>query len=150
MRIGVPKETADGERRVALVPEVVGKLTHPPGEAATAPVVLVQRGAGAGALIPDEAFAEAGAELVDEAPLDADVVVKVAAPSAEEIARLGSETTLIGFLGPLTNGDGVRALASAGVTSFAMEAIPRISRAQSMDALSSQANISGNGWALTG
>jgi len=150
MRIGVPKETADGERRVALVPEVVGKLTRPAGEAATAPVVLVQRGAGAGALIPDEAFAEAGAELVDEAPLDADVVVKVAAPSAEEIARLGSETTLIGFLGPLTNGEGVQALAAAGVTSFAMEAIPRISRAQSMDALSSQANIGGYRAALIG
>jgi len=150
MRIGVLKETADGERRVALVPEVVGKLTRPAGEAATAPVVLVQRGAGAGALIPDEAFAEAGAELVDEAPLDADVVVKVAAPSAEEIARLGSETTLIGFLGPLTNGEGVQALAAAGVTSFAMEAIPRISRAQSMDALSSQANIGGYRAALIG
>ena len=150
MRIGVPKETADGERRVALVPEVVGKLTRPAGEAATAPVVLVQRGAGGGALIPDEAFAEAGAELVDEAPLDADVVVKVAAPSAEEIARLGSETTLIGFLGPLTNGEGVQALAAAGVTSFAMEAIPRISRAQSMDALSSQANIGGYRAALIG
>ncbi|MGH2910235.1 MAG: NAD(P) transhydrogenase subunit alpha, partial [Solirubrobacteraceae bacterium] len=79
-----------------------------------------------------------------------DVVVKVAAPDADEIARLGSETTLIGFLGPLTNADGVRALASAGVTSFAMEAVPRISRAQSMDALSSQANIAGYRAALIG
>jgi H+-translocating NAD(P) transhydrogenase subunit alpha len=153
MRIGVPKETTDGERRVALVPEVVGKLTRAADEDATAGGgvrILVQRGAGAGALIPDEAFAEAGAELVDEAPFDCDVVVKVAAPNAEEIGRLGSETTLIGFLGPLTNAEGVRALASAGVTSFAMEAIPRISRAQSMDALSSQANISGYRSALIG
>jgi H+-translocating NAD(P) transhydrogenase subunit alpha len=153
MQIGVPKETADGERRVALVPEVVGKLTRAADEDATAGGgvrILVQRGAGAGALIPDEAFAEAGAELVDEAPFDCDVVVKVAAPNAEEIGRLGSETTLIGFLGPLTNAEGVRALASAGVTSFAMEAIPRISRAQSMDALSSQANISGYRSALIG
>ena len=110
MRIGVPKETTDGERRVALVPEVVGKLTRGAGEDGSWPVVLVQRGAGAGALIPDKAYAEAGAELVDEPPFDADVVVKVAAPDSEEIARLGSDAVLIGFLGPLTNGDGVRAI----------------------------------------
>ncbi|MGH2893023.1 MAG: NAD(P)(+) transhydrogenase (Re/Si-specific) subunit alpha, partial [Solirubrobacteraceae bacterium] len=137
MRIGVPKETTEGERRVALVPEVVGKLTRAAGEDASGAGgirILVQRGAGAGALIGDEAFAEAGAELVDEAPFDCDVVVKVATPNAEEIGRLGSETTLISFLGPLTNGEGVRALASAGVTSFAMEAIPRTTRAQAMDA----------------
>jgi H+-translocating NAD(P) transhydrogenase subunit alpha len=120
MRIGVPKETTEGERRVALVPEVVGKLTRAAGEDPGGIDVLVQRGAGAGALIGDDAFAEAGAELVDEAPYDCDVVVKVAAPDAEEIGRLGSATTLIGFLGPLTNGEGVRALARAGVTSFAM------------------------------
>ena len=153
MRIGVPKEIAEGERRVALVPEVVGKLMRAAGDDAGGrePIeVLVQRGAGAGALIPDEAYVEAGAVLVDEAPFDCDVVVKVAAPDGEEIARLGSETMLIGFLGPLTNGEGVRALASAGVTSFAMEAVPRISRAQSMDALSSQANISGYRSALIG
>jgi H+-translocating NAD(P) transhydrogenase subunit alpha len=153
MRIGVPKETTDGERRVALVPEVVAKLTRDGGEDASRAggvLVVVQRGAGAGALIPDEAYAEAGATLVDEAPFDCDVVVKVAAPSADEIARLGSETTLIGFLGPLTNAEGVQALAAAGVTSFAMEAVPRISRAQSMDALSSQANIAGYRSALIG
>jgi NAD(P) transhydrogenase subunit alpha len=146
MRIGVPKETAEGERRVALVPEVVGKLTGQGHE------VLVQRGAGAGALIPDQAFEDAGATLVEDgaAALGADVVVKVAAPSAEEIGRLGSDSVLIGFLGPLTNGEGVRAIAAAGVTSFAMEAVPRISRAQSMDALSSQANISGYRSALIG
>jgi proton-translocating NAD(P)+ transhydrogenase subunit alpha len=153
MRIGVPKETTGGERRVALVPEVVGKLTRAAGEDAGGrdPIqVLVQRGAGEGALIPDEAYVEAGATLVDEAPFDCEVVVKVAAPDADEISRLGSETTLIGFLGPLTNGEGVTALAAAGVTSFAMEAVPRISRAQSMDALSSQANISGYRSALIG
>jgi H+-translocating NAD(P) transhydrogenase subunit alpha len=153
MRIGVPKETTEGERRVALVPEVVGKLTRAASDDASQPDgvrVFVQRGAGAGALIGDEAFAEAGAELVDEAPFDCDVVVKVAAPSADEIGRLGSDAVLIGFLGPLTNGEGVRAIAAAGVTSFAMEAVPRISRAQSMDALSSQANISGYRSALIG
>jgi NAD(P) transhydrogenase subunit alpha len=146
MRIGVPKETAAGERRVALVPEVVGKLSGQGHE------VVVERGAGAGALIPDQAFEDAGATLVDDAAvaLGADLVVKVAAPSAEEIVRLGSDSVLIGFLGPLTNGEGVRAIAAAGVTSFAMEAVPRISRAQSMDALSSQANIAGYRSALIG
>ena len=146
MRIGVPKETADGERRVALVPEVVKRLSGQGHE------VLVQRGAGAGALIPDAAYEEAGAKLVDDAgqAFAADVVVKVAAPNAEETGRLGAETVLIGFLGPLTNGEGVRAIAATGATSFAMEAIPRISRAQSMDALSSQANIAGYRAALIG
>ncbi|MGH2889541.1 MAG: Re/Si-specific NAD(P)(+) transhydrogenase subunit alpha [Solirubrobacteraceae bacterium] len=153
MRIGVPKETADGERRVALVPEVVGKLTRATGDDGGArPQVVVERGAGAGALIADEAYAEAGAEVVDDAgaALGADVVVKVAPPTSEEIARLGSDSVLIGFLGPLTNGEAVRAIAATGATSFAMEAVPRISRAQSMDALSSQANISGYRSALIG
>jgi NAD(P) transhydrogenase subunit alpha len=146
MQIGVPKETAEGERRVALVPEVVRKLTGQGLE------VLVQRGAGAGALIPDAQFEEAGAKLVDDASavFGADVVIKVAPPSAEETVRLKGDGVLVGFLAPLTNGDGVRALAAAGVTSFALEAVPRISRAQSMDALSSQANISGYRAALIG
>jgi H+-translocating NAD(P) transhydrogenase subunit alpha len=146
MRIGVPKETAEGERRVALVPEVVRKLSGGGQE------VLVQRGAGAGALIPDSAFEEAGARLVDDPgeALGADVVVKVAAPNSEETGKLGSDSVLIAFLGPLTNGDGVRAIAQTGATSFALEAVPRISRAQSMDALSSQSNISGYRSALIG
>lgn len=146
MRIGVPKETAEGERRVALVPDVVGKLVAQGLE------VVVQQDAGAGALISDAAFQEAGAKLVDgaEEALGADVVVKVAAPDAQETAQLGSDTVLIGFLGPLTNGEGVKAIAQSGATSFALEAVPRISRAQSMDALSSQANISGYRSALIG
>jgi len=146
MRIGVPKETAEGERRVALVPDVVGKLVAQGLE------VVVQQDAGAGALISDAAFQEAGAKLVDgaEQALGADVVVKVAAPDAQETAQLGSDTVLIGFLGPLTNGEGVKAIAQSGATSFALEAVPRISRAQSMDALSSQANISGYRSALIG
>ncbi|MGH3261020.1 MAG: Re/Si-specific NAD(P)(+) transhydrogenase subunit alpha, partial [Trebonia sp.] len=116
------------------------------------PQVVVQRGAGAGALISDEAFAEAGAELVDDvsAAMGSDVVVKVAPPNAQEIERLGADSVLIGFLGPLTNGESIRAIAATGATSFAMEAVPRISRAQSMDALSSQANISGYRSALIG
>ena len=135
MRIGVPKETAAGERRVALVPEVVRKLKGKDHE------IVVESGAGAGALLADEQFTEAGATIGD--PWGADVVVKVAPPSADEVAKLGSGGTLIGFLEPLTNPEGVQALANAGVTAIAMEAIPRISRAQSMDALSSQANIGG-------
>jgi H+-translocating NAD(P) transhydrogenase subunit alpha len=141
MRIGLPKETAEGERRVALVPEVVRKLAS--GERGLE--VVVQRGAGAGALIPDSQYEEAGARMVEDAAAvyDAEVVVKVASPTSEEIGRLRSESVLIGFLQPLTAGETVRAIAQTGATSFAMEAIPRISRAQSMDALSSQANIGG-------
>jgi H+-translocating NAD(P) transhydrogenase subunit alpha len=141
MRIGVPKETAEGERRVALVPEVVRKLTG--GENGLE--VVVERGAGAGALIPDAQYEDAGAQMVDEpgAVFEADVVVKVSSPNQDEIAKLRSDGVLIGFLQPLTPGDAIRSIAETGATSFAMEAIPRISRAQSMDALSSQANIGG-------
>jgi H+-translocating NAD(P) transhydrogenase subunit alpha len=148
MLIGVPKELVDGERRVAMVPEVAGKLAA--GDRGIE--VVVERGAGAGALIPDRSFEEAGARLVDgpAGVFDADLVVKVATPNADEIARLRSDSVLIGFLQPLTGGEAVRAIARAGVTSFAMEAVPRISRAQSMDALSSQANISGYRAALIG
>jgi NAD(P) transhydrogenase subunit alpha len=146
MRIGVPKETAEGERRVALVPEVVKKLTGAGLD------VVVERGAGAAAFIPDAQFEQAGATLTDEAAAiwQSDVVVKVAPPSAEEIVRLGDDSVLIGFLAPLTNADGVRALAAANATSFALEAVPRISRAQSMDALSSQSNVAGYRAALIG
>ena len=142
MKVGVPKESAPGERRVALVPEVVKKLTAQGLE------VIVEPGAGDGALLPDAAFSEAGATLGD--PWGADVVAKVAAPSAGEIGRLGNDTVLIGFLGPLTNPDTTRTLAQQNVTAFAMEAIPRITRAQSMDALSSQSNVAGYRAALLG
>ena len=136
MRIGVPKETAQGERRVALVPDVVRKLTGQGHE------VVLEPGAGTQAGIPDPVFEAAGATLGSGA-WEADVVAKVAPPSDEEVARLGPESVLVGFLAPLTNGAGTRALAGSGATAFAMEAIPRISRAQSMDALSSQATVSG-------
>jgi NAD(P) transhydrogenase subunit alpha len=151
MRIGVPKETAAGEHRVALVPEVVSKL------GAKGLDVLVQSGAGADALLPDAAFAEAGAQIIGTPehpdPADiwaADVVVKIAPPDAEEIRRLGSGSILIGFLAPLSSPQTTRALADAGATAFAMEAIPRISRAQAMDALSSQSNVAGYRAALLG
>ena len=148
MQIGVPKETAEGERRVALVPEVVGKL----GSGENGVEVVVERGAGAGALIPDSQYEEAGARMVEDPAgvYDADLVVKVTAPNADEVSRLRSDGVLIGFLQPLTAGESIRAIAQTGATGFAMEAIPRISRAQSMDALSSQANIGGYRAALMG
>jgi NAD(P) transhydrogenase subunit alpha len=146
MKVGVPTETADGERRVALVPEVVRKLVSDGHE------VVVESGAGAEALIPDELFTEAGATIASDAGevWGADVVVKVAPPSSEEIDQLGDSSILIGFLAPLTAADTTRALAASGATAFAMEAIPRISRAQSMDALSSQSNVAGYRAALLG
>ena len=146
MRVGVPKETAPGEQRVALVPEVVGKLKAKGLE------VLVQRGAGGAALLPDEAFEQAGAQLVDDAAevWRADVVLKIAPPTPAEVARLGPGSVLVGFLAPLTDPACTKALADAGATALAMEAIPRISRAQSMDALSSQSNVAGYRAALLG
>jgi NAD(P) transhydrogenase subunit alpha len=146
MRIGVPKETVEGERRVALVPEVVRKLVG------AGHGVAVERGAGGGAMIPDGQFVEAGAAVTDDVAgiWQSDVVVKVAPPSAEELVRLGRDSVLIGFLQPLSDGVGVRALAASGATAFALEAVPRISRAQSMDALSSQSNIAGYRAALVG
>jgi H+-translocating NAD(P) transhydrogenase subunit alpha len=146
MRIGVPKETAGGEHRVALVPEVVSKLK------AKGLDVVVQNGAGTDALVPDSAFADAGAELsADAAEIWAsDVVVTIAPPDPEQIRSLGQGSILIGFLAPLSSPQTTKALADAGATAFAMEAIPRISRAQSMDALSSQANVGGYKAALLG
>src|SRR5438034_2836719 len=136
MRIGVPRETAVGERRVALVPEVVGKLVPAGFE------VLVQRGAGEAASFPDAAYEEAGAQLVDDWA-DADAVVKVQKPSEEEAGRLRDGQVLIGFLQPLSDEEGIARLAKRGAIAFAMESIPRITRAQAMDALSSQATVSG-------
>jgi NAD(P) transhydrogenase subunit alpha len=145
MQVGVPKETAPGEQRVALVPEVVGKLKAKGLE------ILVERGAGAAALLPDEAFLDAGAQLVDAAAAwAADVVVTISPPTPDAVARLGGSSVLIGFLAPLTNAAGIRALADARATALAMEAIPRISRAQAMDALSSQSNVAGYKAALLG
>jgi NAD(P) transhydrogenase subunit alpha len=138
MKVGVPRESADGERRVALVPDAVKGLS------AKGIDVVVESGAGEGAAIPDSAYEEAGGSVADSgAAWGADVVAKVRAPSSDEIGRLQSGRVLVGFLAPLTSPDTTRALASAGVTSFAMEAIPRITRAQSMDALSSQATVAG-------
>ena len=132
----MPKETADGERRVALIPDVVRSLTDKGLE------VVVESAAGEDAGHPDSEYSEAGA-TVDGDAWSADVVVRVAVPTRDEIGRLRSGQVLIGHLAPLTSGETNKALADARVTSFAMEAIPRITRAQAMDALSSQANVSG-------
>ena len=142
MRIGVPKETAPGERRVALVPEIVGRLTGSGFD------ILVEKGAGEQAAFPDAAYSEAGASLVDGVLDQAEGIVKVQKPSAEEIGKLRQGDVLIGFLQPLTDTGGIEALANAGVVAFAMESIPRITRAQPMDALSSQATVSGYKGAL--
>jgi NAD(P) transhydrogenase subunit alpha len=146
MRIGVPKETAAGEHRVALVPEVVGKLK------AKGLDVVVQSGAGDDALLTDAAFAEAGAKISSDAGeiWGSDVVVTIAPPDPEQIRSLGSGSILIGFLAPLTSPVTTRALADKHATAFAMEVIPRISRAQAMDALSSQSNVAGYRAALLG
>lgn len=133
--VGVPRESVVGERRVALVPKIVEKLRT------RGVAVVVESGAGLGALIPDELYTEAGATIGD--PWAADVVVKVALPTSDEIAKLQRGSTYIGFLAPLTAPDTIAALREAGVQAFAMESIPRISRAQSMDALSSQAGVAG-------
>jgi proton-translocating NAD(P)+ transhydrogenase subunit alpha len=135
MRIGIPKETAAGERRVALIPELAAKLSGSGID------VVVEAGAGVAASFTDDAFREAGAELGD--PWAAEVVAKVRKPSDEELGRLKSGQVLIGFLQPLTDPEGIERISSAGVTAFAMESIPRITRAQPMDALSSQATVSG-------
>ena len=138
VRVSVPKETAEGERRVALVPEVVARL-KPRGIE-----VAIERGAGEAALLPDSLFEETGATVVSgEEAWGGDVVAKVGVPTEEEIGRLKRGAVYIGFLAPLTSPETIQALDSAGVKAFAMESIPRITRAQSMDALSSQATVAG-------
>src|SRR6266513_2250890 len=136
MKVGVPRETAAGERRVALVPETVKRLAGGGFE------VAVERGAGETASFPDPDYEQAGATLVDDA-YSAEAVVKVQPPSSGEGDRLREGQILIGFLQPLTDRDGINRLSERGVIAFAMESIPRISRAQAMDALSSQATVSG-------
>ena len=140
MKVGVAKETAPGERRVALVPEVLGKLT------AAGLDVLVERDAGAGAAIPDEAYAEAGATIVSTVDLygQSDVVLRVQKPSESEVSVLHTGQTVVGLLQPLLDPPLMQSLAKAGVTAISLDAIPRtLSRAQTMDALSSQANVGG-------
>ncbi|RCX10053.1 Re/Si-specific NAD(P)(+) transhydrogenase subunit alpha [Extensimonas vulgaris] len=137
MRIGVPAETMPGETRVAATPETVKKLC------AQGHQLCVQAGAGIAASVPDAAYQAAGAEIVDAATaFGADVVLKVRAPSAAELALLRPDAVLVGMLDPFDRA-GLERLAQAGVSAFALEAAPRTTRAQSMDVLSSQANVAG-------
>lgn len=135
MNIGVPKETAPGERRVALVPETVGRL----GKAGHR--VVVESGAGVEAGFPDDAFRAAGATIGD--PWGAEVVAVVQAPEASHLDRLSKGAALVGMLKASTSPDLLRRLADDGVTAFSLELLPRITRAQSMDVLSSQATVAG-------
>ena len=140
MKVGVARETAAGERRVALVPEALGKLT------AAGLEILVEAGAGAGAMIPDQAYTDAGATIMSTADLyaAADVILRVQKPSAAEAGQLRTGQTVVGLLSPLLDPALMQTLASAGVTAVSLDAIPRtLSRAQTMDALSSQANTGG-------
>lgn len=140
MNIAVPRETAEGETRTALTPPIAGQLV------ASGNTVLVQAGAGAGAHFPDAAYAEAGATIVPDAPAlygQADLVLRVGRPSNEEIEMLRPNTVLIGTLGTLSNPALAERLAERGITSISMDAIPRITRAQSMDSLSSQSTVGG-------
>jgi NAD(P) transhydrogenase subunit alpha len=140
VKIATPKERAADEHRVALVPDTAAKLK------AASLDVSVESGAGAGAYIPDEAYEAAGVTVVKAAGAllgDADAVLKVQAPSTDEVGLLKSGSVLISFLQPATQAEVIRALAKRGVTAFSLELLPRISRAQSMDALSSQASAAG-------
>jgi NAD(P) transhydrogenase subunit alpha len=140
MKIAVAKEIEVGERRVALVPDVVARLVKKGVE------VLVASGAGEGSFFSDDAYSAVGAKIVsDPAQLwgEADLVLKVAPPKDSEITMMRSGSAVVGFLNPLGQPDVCEKLAAKGVTSFSMELIPRTSRAQSMDALSSQAGVAG-------
>jgi NAD(P) transhydrogenase subunit alpha len=140
MKVGVPKEHDSGERRVALTPDAVARLS-PSGL-----VMLVEAGAGTAAGLPDSAFAEAGFEVVTDRNAlyrHADVIVAIRKPSPDTVDLLRDGQVLIALLSPLVETDLAQTLATKGVTAFSMDAIPRITRAQSMDVLSSQATVSG-------
>jgi H+-translocating NAD(P) transhydrogenase subunit alpha len=140
MKVGVARETAPGERRVALVPEALGKLK------AAGLEILVETGAGSGALIPDQAYVDAGATIVSTVDLygQSEVILRVQKPSESEVKVMRRGQTVVGFLSPLIDPKTADALAKQGVTAISLDAIPRtLSRAQSMDALSSQANVGG-------
>lgn len=140
MRLAIPKETREGETRVAATPELVKKFKELGLE------VVVQSGAGSAAYIADADYIAAGATVAPDAAAtvrDADIVLKVRGPEASEIAQLKKSAILAALLSPHSEQAAIQALADAGVTAFAMELLPRISRAQSMDVLSSQANLAG-------
>jgi NAD(P) transhydrogenase subunit alpha len=137
MVIGIPKETLPGERRVALVPDLVPKLTK------AGLSVAIEPGAGLAAGFPDPAYEGKGARLGPDPLAEADIVLKVQPPNLDEIGRMKQGSILIGFLQPYANGSGIKALAAGQITSFSMELMPRITRAQPMDALSAMSTIAG-------
>jgi len=137
MIVGIPKETVQGERRVALVPELVPKLTKAGAD------VVVQSGAGTAAGFLDAAYAETGARVEPDVFDQADVLLKVQPPTIDEIGRMKEGSTLIGFLQPYDNTEAIKTLAAHQVTTFCMELMPRIARAQPMDALSAMSTIAG-------
>jgi NAD(P) transhydrogenase subunit alpha len=137
MIVGVPQESVAGERRVALVPDLVPKLT------AAGLEVVVQQGAGAAAGYPDAAYQDKRARLDADVFAQADVLLKVQPPSPAEAGRIKQGATLIGLLQPYANAAGIKALAERKITAFAMELMPRITRAQSMDALSAMSTVAG-------
>jgi NAD(P) transhydrogenase subunit alpha len=137
VRIGVPKESQPGERRVAATPKTVEQIVKLGYQ------ITIESGAGAGASFGDAAYRAAGAEIAGPEVWDSDVILKINPPNAEEIERLHAGQTLVSLLAPALNPDLVQALSARGVTALAMDAVPRISRAQSLDVLSSMANIGG-------
>ncbi|TVR12532.1 MAG: Re/Si-specific NAD(P)(+) transhydrogenase subunit alpha [Phormidium sp. GEM2.Bin31] len=140
MKVAVAKEIEVGERRVALIPDIVARLTQKGLD------ISVEAGAGEGSFFPDSAYEAAGAKIVSDSSQiwqGNDVLLKVAPPTPEEVERLSPETTLISFLNPLANAELMQQIAQRGITALSMELIPRTSRAQSMDALSSQAGVAG-------
>jgi NAD(P) transhydrogenase subunit alpha len=138
MKIGIPKERRDGERRVAASPDTVKRYK------AMGIDPVIEKGAGLGAAIPDDAYRSAGATVADaDAAWDSDVVLKVQRPLEDEMGRLRQGQLLIGALDPYNHRDQVAAYAQAGVQAFSMELLPRTTRAQAMDVLSSQANLAG-------
>lgn len=147
MIIGVPTERAAHERRVALVPDSVARLVKGPGS----PAVAVERGAGVKAGFPDAAYEAAGATITDaEGAYAADLLCKVQKPTAGEIASMRAGAHLVSLLQPSASGEAIASLEARGVTAFALELVPRITRAQSMDVLSSQATVAGYKAVLVG
>ena len=140
MKIGVPKETRSGERRAATTPDVAAQLIK------LGYAIRVESGAGAAANFPDEAYREAGCEIVSSARdiwNSSDIILKVRAPEGDEASGLRADQTLVGFLWPAQNPELLQQLTASGATAISMDSVPRISRAQKMDALSSMANIAG-------
>src|ERR1039458_8378557 len=137
MILGVPKETVSGERRVALVPELVPRLIH------AALDVAVESGAGAESGFPDLEYAQKGARLESEVFAHADILLKVRPPAVDEIMRLKESSTYIGFLEPIAGSPQIKLLGERKITAFAMELMPRIARAQAMDALSAMSTVAG-------